>query len=200
MPETPILAGPQEPADEWDIDSLRLDQDFPSMVGGEKVYTTIPVMRPNPQMFVRFRDGEAWRLNVMLLALKERKETYLVHPKIAAALEGEARPFSIFLGCDRAHSPFLWAVRLPRASVGEPDNSWWTSARDCVTYCFQNWARIKSEQGIAGYTYIPAEAVETFTPPVWPANLSMRDIVKLAFQRFRIDDLDHPIVRGLRGA
>lgn len=188
----------EEPSvDDWDLDGLKCDGEYPAVIGGQRIYSQVPVQRPDPLLFVRFREGPEWRLNVTLFILRERRETYLVHPRVADALKQESHPYTLFYGLDRTMSPFLWAVRLPKD--GEPDNPWWMSARDAVTFCFSNWARLRSDQTNKGYVVVPLERIDAIPDPEWPANLTMRELVRLAFQRYRIDDLDHAIVRGLRG-
>jgi hypothetical protein len=47
----------------FDPANLRLDQSYTETVGVKKLITTIPVRKPNKQVFFRIHPGEEWRDN-----------------------------------------------------------------------------------------------------------------------------------------
>lgn len=76
----PPLQTPEQEA--WDLDSLRLSQDFGAELGGQKILTVVPVRKPNRQEFFRVHPSEEWRFPTALLSLKEeRGESYLIAPR-----------------------------------------------------------------------------------------------------------------------
>ena len=68
--------------DRFDLESLRVSQDFVKDSGVKKLLTTVPVRKPNRQDFVRVHHDSSYVLDTMLLNLKEERETYLVAPII----------------------------------------------------------------------------------------------------------------------
>src|SRR5215510_6980570 len=48
--------------DGFDLESLRLSQDFASVIGVQKLLTTIPVRKPQAQEFIQVHPHEHWRL------------------------------------------------------------------------------------------------------------------------------------------
>ena len=61
----------------FDLDKLRIPQDFQATAGVKKVLTVVPVRKPNRQDFIRVHPGEDWRLATAVLEDKENRETLL---------------------------------------------------------------------------------------------------------------------------
>ena len=55
----------------FDLESLRVSQDFVKDSGVKKLLTTVPVRKPNRQDFVRVHHDSSYVLDTMLLNLKE---------------------------------------------------------------------------------------------------------------------------------
>ncbi len=66
----------------FDLERLRLSQDFPSQVGVKKAILTVPVRKPDRQWFIRVHPDPDWRLETAVLELKDERETYLVEPEM----------------------------------------------------------------------------------------------------------------------
>jgi hypothetical protein len=94
----------------------------------------------------------------------------------------------------RAGAAFLWPVRLPG-----PDgkrNLWHDSAEKAAIVGMRRWVRLLPNQAAGLYDVYTASA--TLPEPEWP-ELSMRELLKLAFGERFITGVDHPVVRRLRG-
>src|SRR5262249_27009198 len=106
-------AGPGD--DPFDLDSLRLSQDFASTVGVKRLITTIPVRKPSREWFVRTHPDPAYRLETAVLELKEDREVYLVSPALRRELTSEATfsPRLLVTSISRQGVLFLWPVKLP---------------------------------------------------------------------------------------
>jgi hypothetical protein len=76
----------------FDLDSLRLSQNFGSIIGVQKLLTTVPVRRPHRQEFIRVHPDELWRVQTAVLEVKEDRETYLVDRSLWSELTGEIVP------------------------------------------------------------------------------------------------------------
>ena len=65
---------------DFDLDSLRLKQDFSETLGVQRVLSHVPVRKPNKTNFIRVRPGEDYRMDIGIVEMKEERETYLVTP------------------------------------------------------------------------------------------------------------------------
>ncbi len=61
----------QPPPEDWfNIEKLRLSQDFTLMTGVEKLLTTVPIRKPGRQDFIRTQPEESYRVILPILELK----------------------------------------------------------------------------------------------------------------------------------
>jgi hypothetical protein len=185
------------PNDRFDLERLRLPQNFADQMGVKKVRTTIPIRRPDRQWWIRVHPEETWRMPVYLLQLKEDRdrETYVVDPSLARELSGELAPAMLFTAINRQDVIFLWEVRLP----GEDGrhNPWHRSAYEAAQLAMDHWVRVSSNMSLGAYEVAKASA--DLPTPQWPEE-GFSALLELAVRDRRIDNMDHPIVRRLRGA
>jgi hypothetical protein len=181
--------------DPFDLDSLRLNQDFVENVGVKKLLTTVPVRRPHPQEFFRVRPDAKYRLHpALMINLKDDREYYLVRPELAGELGNECVIATLFTTVNRAGVVFLWPVRIPAADG--KDNEWWRSQREAADLATRAWVRIKANMALGAYEI--ATAPDMKADPAWPEE-SFQQFVEIAFRDRLIGALDHPAVRRLRG-
>jgi hypothetical protein len=98
------------------------------------------------------------------------------------------------LAISRAGSVFLWPVRLPG-----PDgkrNPWHDSAEKTAQLAMRQWVRLMPNQAAGAYDTYAASAA--LPEPEWP-DLTLRELLQLAFGERYIESGDHPVVRKLRG-
>jgi hypothetical protein len=192
-PTTPDL---KEASTGFDLGRFRLRQDFTSMTAVTKVLTNVPVKKPQRQMFIYVRPGEAWRADVAMIELKEDREFYLVDPAVAPFLVGEWVPYTLFTYALRGGSVALWPVRLP----GEDgkDNDWWAGAREIATRHSGAWVRVQANMELG--TYDLFEAGGDFGAPEWPDS-DFGSLLEIAFAKRKriVVSEDHIVVRKLRG-
>jgi len=181
-------------ADPFDVDNLRLSQDFASSIGLKKILTTVPVKKPNSQTWVRVHPDEAYRLPTAVLEVKEDKEIYLVARELWEALGEEIIPIMLYTAITRQGNLFIWPIRMPRED-GRP-NAWNQSAHEAAQIAMEKWVRVKSNQSLGAYDIF--ESSGTLSEPTWP-EVSFDALLKIAFKDRRIESHDHPILRGLRG-
>jgi hypothetical protein len=179
--------------DEWNLDSLRLDQSFDQMIGAEQVVTTVPVRKPLSQEFFRIHSDPSWRLQVALLQIRDENEVFIVERNLWTDLWEEISPAMLFMAVSRDGAPFLWPVRLPKDGRIDRFNE---SDMKVVTAARKNWVRrywvpeIKSHKVLA--------TTKLTMQPVWP-EIGFEEVVKIAFKDRRIKSLDHPAIKRLRG-
>jgi hypothetical protein len=174
--------------------SLRLTQDFASL-GVKKALNTVPVRKPNRQEFIRVHPDVEYRLQTALLELKEERETYLVAPELWGELANEVVPKVIFTSINRQGVVSLWPIRLPDAN-GRLDD-WNQSALDAANLGMSEWVRVTANMSLGAYEVFAAPP--GIPEPTWP-EYSFTQLLNIAFRGRFIQDLDHPVLRRLRGA
>ena len=97
----------------FDLETLRVSQDFVKDSGVKKLLTTVPVRKPNRQDFVRVHPESSYVLDTMLLNLKEERETYLIDPSLRDWIRRELTFMRLALAVNRQKVVFLWQMRLP---------------------------------------------------------------------------------------
>jgi hypothetical protein len=180
--------------DPFDPARLRLSQDFENKVGVKKAIITVPVRKPDRQWFFRVHPDEKWRLGTAVLELKEDRETYLVDPKLWPELPGEVVPKVLVTAINRQGVVFLWPIRL-QGSDGRWDE-WNRSAMQAAEMAMKGWVRVAANMSLGAYEVF--EATSSLPEPEWP-EIGFQQLLKVAFKDRFIRDLDHPVVRRLRG-
>ena len=190
------VGSPADPApDPFDPKRLRLDQNFAAGVPVKRVITRVQCDKPHSQLFVRVRPGEEWRLETGVFTDKINSDKYLVEPRLWPELGNEVRPTCLFTAITKQGELILWPVPLP-GSDGR-SNPWWDTHLDAARNAETHWTKMIADQS-AGYYHIEA-AQGVWPDPEWPEELSFTDILRLAFKDRFISDINHPILRALRG-
>ena len=179
----------------FDLNAMRLPPNYGATLGVKKVFTTIPVNKPDKTKFFKVLTGEEWVFGAYILQLKEVNETYLVSPHIAPILGGLARPAQLHAAIDRHNNVFLIPVFLP----GEDGkrNQWHESLAQAVNLAETHWVRVVANMSVGGYDVLQAQGA--LAEPVWP-DTSMEELVNVAFRCKIIDTENHPVIHGLLGA
>jgi hypothetical protein len=188
----PADAPKDDPNDPLALHNLRLTQDFLQTGSGKKLLTRIPLMKPNPQTYIRTHS--TWHGQFATLELKDERETYLVSARMLPELEGEFRVVTIYTCITRQGVVFAWAIPLP--GVDGKDNTYWQTAREGAALAMDRWLKIKSNQFLRGYEFTPP--FNKFPDPTWP-DLTFEQVMRLVGKDALIDSVDHPVVKQLRG-
>jgi hypothetical protein len=191
---SPDAAPSNATPDPFDIASLRLNPSFIETAGVKKLLTTVPVRKPNNQDFVRVHPAEEYRENFAMIDLKDDREEYLVHPELAQELAGEIALKTLYTAINRQGMVFLWPVKLP-APDGRRDE-WARSQREAAELAMKRWVRVKANMSLGAYEITTAESA--MADPVWP-DLSLRELIRIAFRDRLVTSIDHPVVKRLRG-
>ena len=183
-------------SDPFDLSRLRLSQDFASAVGVKRLITTVPIRKPSKEWFVRTRPDSAYWFPTTVLELKEDQEIYLVAPALRAELEGESTfsPRLLVVSMNRQGVLFVWPLKLPKED-GRIDQ-WTRSAMTAATEAQTRWVRVTANMSLGAYEIGVSTGVAS--DPTWP-DLSLQEIIKIAFRDKMISDLDHPVLKRLRG-
>jgi hypothetical protein len=180
--------------DPFDLAELRLSQNFAETAGVRKLLTTVPVGKPSNQDFVRVHSDDAFHVETVVLELKEEGETFLVAKPLWPELAGELTPKVLYLSVNRQGVPRIWPIRLP-GEDGRIDN-WNASALEAAQIARTRWIRVVANRSLGAYEIF--EATGALPEPPWPAH-SFQEILNIAFKGRCIAELDHPVIRRLRG-
>jgi hypothetical protein len=193
--DAPLGPSPVNLLDPFHPDNLRLPQSFAEAAGVKKLLTTIPVRKPSRQDFVRVNPDPDYRLSPAgLIEMKEDGEVYLVAPSLLPDLPGEFVGASLYLGINRQNVLFVWPVRLP--GVDGRILEWHRSAAEAAEHAMTKWVRVAANKALGAYELF--EASGNIPDPVWPSQ-PFNELLKIAFKNYLISDLDHAVLRRLRG-
>jgi len=178
----------------FNLDRLRLPQNFADSVGVRKLLKTVPVRKPSRQEFIRVHPDPAYHLDVAILELKEDREFYLCLPEIAGELSSEVAERTLYTAITRQGVTFLWPIPFPAEGRR---NQWAASARDAAEEAVKGWVRVVANMNAGFYDVYAASA--TLPEPEWPA-VSFAELLKLAFNGDKlIQSVNHPVIERLRG-
>lgn len=182
--------------DPFDPSRLRLSQDFAQSLGVKRALLTIPVRKPSKEWWIQTHSDEAYRMETMVLELKEDREVYLVEPELWPELATESTfgPRALFTAINRQGVLFLWPIRLP--GQDGKHNEWNRSALEAATMAAGHWIRVQANMSLGAYEVYQATA--DLPEPNWPGQ-PMGDLLRIAFKDHHITSLDHPVLRRLRG-
>jgi hypothetical protein len=187
--------GASPPTDQlFDLDQLRVSQNFADAIGVKKALLTVPVRKPHRQEWLRVHPDEAFRLVTYILELKDEREWYLVHPQLAGAVSNEVATMQLFTAINRQGTLFLWPVRLPDPSGRR--NEWNTSALQAADVARTRWIRMGANFSLQAYDLFVTEG--TLDEPEWP-DVNFQALVNLAFRGRLITSPDHDVLLRLRG-
>ena len=180
--------------DPFDLDKLRLSQDFAATLGVKKALLTVPVRKPGRQDFFRVHPDVDWRLETVILELKEERETYLVDQSLWGQLPGELIPKVLYTAMNRQGVLMLWPIRLP-GEDGRHDE-WNRSALEAAEMAQKEWIRMVANMSLGAYEVY--RAVADIPDPEWP-DTTFQEVLRIAFKDRFIRSIDHPVLRRLRG-
>ena len=88
----------------------------------------------------------------------------------------------------------LWPIRLP-GEDGRIDH-WSKSAMQAADRGSKQWVRVTANMSLGAYEMFTSEA--NIPEPNWP-DLTLKQMLHIAFKDYMIKDMDHPVLKRLRG-
>jgi hypothetical protein len=176
-------------ASEVDVQSLCLSQDFKAMAEVDQVVTSVPLCKPEKEWFFRVHP-EFMRY---MAVISEKKENYVVDPKLMSQLGGEVTKKMIVLGVTRQGKLFFWPLKI-EAERGLDE--WSKSALVAMEIAKTKWTKMKSNVD-AGY-YEAFTAKGNLGEPTWPET-GIDELLAIALRNRVISTMDHPVIKRLNG-
>jgi hypothetical protein len=176
------------------LSDLRLGQEYATELALNKQPVNTPVRRPNKQSFFRVHPNAEMHINTMVLKLENEDQFYLIDKPLWASLDRELVRMRLYFAITREGDVFFWPVRLP----GEDEHldSWNASAHVIAQQATTSWVRKVSNRHLGAYEVISAAG--DFGEPDWPER-SLDEWLDLAFKDRFIEELNHPLLKKLRG-
>jgi hypothetical protein len=169
----------------------RRNQDFGEMVGSKKIFSRIPVRKPDKTWWVRVHPEVQAELG--LYNNEAGGVWYLVDPSGHALFSGNLCWTILYLSITSQGLVFFWPVKSNGISR---KNSWTESALEAISAARRGWVRIVANQEAQGYdAYVPNSQL---ADPEWDED-DINTLLERAFSGRIIDDPDHPIIRHLQG-
>lgn len=190
----------QLPPDPFNIDDLKLGQNFEAATGVRKLLTTIPVRKPHRQEWLRVRAEENYRATFGVINLKEEDEFYLLTPEMVRHFRDEIIPVTIYTTINKQGVLFLWPARLPTPNDQRRTARWYSSAIEAAELAMKRSVRVRANMALGAYETTVSDNPIPENDPVWP-DISFQDLLRIGFQKSGcfVDNFDHPILKQLRG-
>ena len=180
-----------------DLERVRAKADQLINLGVATEYTVIPIRNPKPDEFFRCMPEKNYSMDTNILSLKTDNEWYLIDPDILhqIQLESQLKVMTLYVCVTMNSTPFVTCIPQPN-ELGQI-NSWHESGHRTMEEAKQFWVRRQADRSNGGY--IITKAMNAKLPdPKWP-EMTLSEIVDRAFDKFYIDNMDHPVLQRLRG-
>ena len=180
-----------------DLERVRAKSNQLFDLGVATEYTVIPIRNPKPDEFFRCMPEENYSMETNILSLKTDNEWYLIDPDILPQiqLESQLKVMTLYVCVTMNSTPFVTCIPQPN-ELGQI-NSWHESGHRTMEEAKQCWVRRQADRSNGGY--IITKAMNAKLPdPKWP-EMTLSEIVDRAFDKFYIDNMDHPVLQRLRG-
>ena len=180
-----------------DLERVRAKADQQIDLGVTTEYTLIPIRNPKPDEFFMCMADEEYSMDANILSLKTDNEWYLIDPDILPdiQLESQLKVMTIYMCVTMSSTPFVTCIPQPD-EMGKI-NSWHESGHRTMEEAKQCWVRRQADRSNGGY--IITKAMNAKLPdPKWP-TMTLSEIIERAFEKFYIDDINHPVLQRLRG-
>jgi hypothetical protein len=191
----PVNGSPIGHSPELDLEQFRINQDFASHIHTRKTAVTVSVRRPDRQHWICIHPGSDWRASVAVLEDKVNQRTYIVIPQIVPEVTADLVPKLLVTYATKQGTTSLWPVRMPD-EAGRLD-TYSESALSIIEQYAGQWIRVLPNQIDRCYDVLETPTIE-LPAPKWPEG-GFRHLFALAFKNRVIDNINHPVLKVLRG-
>ena len=182
-----------------DLERVRARADQSIDLGVTTEYTMIPVRNPRPDEFFMCMPDEDYSMDAHILSLKTENEWYMIDPDILPEIQLESqlrvRTLYVCVTMSTNFAPFVTCI--PQHDEMGKINPWHQSGHITMEEAKQCWVRRQADK--ANSCYVITKAMNAKLPdPKWP-TMTLSEIIDRAFNKFYIDDINHPVLQRLRG-
>jgi hypothetical protein len=182
-----------------DLERVRARADQSIDLGVTTEYTMIPIRNPKPSEFFMCMADEEYSMDAHILSLKTENEWYMIDPDILPEiqLESQLRVMTLYVCVTMTTNFAPFVTCIPQHDEIGKINSWHESGHRTMEEAKQFWIRRQADRSNGGY--IITKAMNAKLPdPKWP-TMTLSEIIDMAFDKFYINDINHPVLQRLRG-
>jgi hypothetical protein len=179
----------------FDPANCRIEQSKYDIGVSARIFTSIQCRKPKKTEWVRVTTDPAMSNRIAFFEDREsmNREVYMIAPNVTPSLDSkDYATGTVYLAINRQNIPFLWLVK--KSGLDGEKNRWWDSMEICLNAAKKMWIRMYAEGG----AYMYRKATASIPDPIWPEG-NMKAFLKLAFRDYYIRDLEHPVIKNLRG-
>jgi hypothetical protein len=176
-----------------DLGALRLSTDTAGLTGARELLSHVPVRKPNSHEYFRVHPDPSMVFDTTIFVDKQERETFFVVPEMRGSLLGQTKPVLLTTAITRQGVVMIFPISLPMDGRSNP---WYETARQAAEAAKTSWVRMAADMQLGAYRIYKAEG--ELSDPVWPEQ-SFRELLEIAFRGRIIDQVDHPVMRRLRG-
>lgn len=187
-------ADQNRPTGKYDLARLRASSTTGEKAGIERPLLTVPVKKPNKQLFFRTHPDPDYLPPMFTIEDNETRDYYLLANDMAMQLPGECRLVTFTPYITRQGVLMLWPLPMP-----EPDGRTYSahiSARQAAALARNKWVRMVWNHELSAYDLHLSAA---YGEPEW-RDVPAEKLLELAFGDGRyVEDPEHPLIRKLLG-
>jgi hypothetical protein len=185
---------PDETVNPFDPKRLRLNMVPIDTLRSKEIIVRALVGRPSSQMYFRVHPLPEYQLDTAIIKWDDDRQVYLIAPECRRFLINDSKRVRLYYYITDTGAIGLWDVGLP-AEFGK-SCLWWDTAHAAAREAMTKWIRISTDNRANMYKTFEHTAMKD--EPAWP-DLTMTQILELAFTGRIILDADHPIIKRLMG-
>ena len=180
--------------DTSDLRRFRISHASGSGAQFSNIVVSCPVRKPDKQEFVKTHPDPEMSMVAALIEIKAEQKPYLVNPELVPHLLAECVTKVLHTTISTNGALMLWPIRMPD-EFGRLD-TWNSAAHTAAERARTHWIRLTANR--MANTYDTLEAKGAFPEPEWP-DATLGALLDLGFRDAVIEDLDHAVLRRLRG-
>lgn len=175
------------------IDRARAAKKHSATPIGSRIQATYPIQKPNRHKFVRVHpNAEYHQPYIRTYTDSDTGELYYVDPdlELPEEISAETKVTDLYAAQTHDGTYFIWYVH-------RSDTSWYRAAKKSVNYCLSKWGRVVARKAANTYDILGPE--QAIPEPNWSELPPFLEMVEDGFEDRFITNLDHPMLRKLRG-
>jgi hypothetical protein len=178
-----------------DMAALKLSDTILS-TGAKETLSKLPVRKPTKQEFFRCHRSDDMSLITAIYEDKETREFFLIAPEMRGAMLAldQLTPVKLVLAITRQNVLIMVPAKLP-SDTGS-SSGWQESLLMATERAKETWTRTAADMSLGAYRVW--EAIGNLSDPTWP-DMSLNEMMALAFRDRVIDTEDHPVFNKLLG-
>ncbi|HLG85503.1 MAG TPA: hypothetical protein VKY22_31260 [Bradyrhizobium sp.] len=178
-----------------DLDALKLSPEEAGYSATE-VLMRVPVRKPLKHEYFRVKQGQDNCFTTVLYEDKETREYYFVAPAVIPHLRA-VTDLSIATLVQFATKQKVFGIfPLKIATDATAPTGWHNTAMAAAELAKTKWVRMQADMALGAYRVFQAEG--QLSEPEWP-DMSLNEMLDIAFKDRVIASDDHPVFNKLRG-